>query len=282
MVKKKKESKTSPQKQKSRAKYDCPPELQRIIDLAASIPANQVLPDWKEVLVKHKETNKPENFANWHLKAKTRLKITVLWETYQECLQFLPKNLQIELVKLILKVINLDFPVVDEEEYEGQFKETVLFLQLVYVLRLYDNFRQVRAELQELVDFLIENRNKNSLISNNDELFVPRQMPKFTIRPTFDEQCESIKPLPFDLYAAIQKTNLNRLRACEICSCSRIFWAKREDSKTCSAQCLNTLNVRRHRALTDEEKAKRKAQREANRERNKKLKQLKEKKNGTV
>jgi hypothetical protein len=53
------------------------------------------------------------------------------------------------------------------------------------------------------------------------------------------------------LAGVIHKIIPDRFRMCEICN--RIFWAKREDSKTCSLPCLNKLNVRRHRNLTDEE-----------------------------
>ncbi len=65
-----------------------------------------------------------------------------------------------------------------------------------------------------------------------------------------------------DYFDAVDGIAADRLRICEICQ--RVFWAKRQDSKTCSPLCLNTLNVRRHRKLTDEEKAQKKAQREAN------------------
>jgi hypothetical protein len=62
----------------------------------------------------------------------------------------------------------------------------------------------------------------------------------------------------------------DRLRICEICS--RLFWAKRKDSETCSARCFNNLRQRNHRNLTDEEKAQRKAKREANRQSKNELK----------
>ncbi len=92
-----------------------------------------------------------------------------------------------------------------------------------------------------------------------------------------------------DKYGNLQTTGLaaligtfddNRLRKCEICDL--IFWAKREDSKTCSKKCANTFRVRRYRSLTDEEKAERKAKRKANREHKQKLKKMRENKNGNL
>ncbi len=66
------------------------------------------------------------------------------------------------------------------------------------------------------------------------------------------------------LAVLIGKFDDSRLRRCVICQ--RIFWAKRENSKTCSPRCLNVLNVRNSRSLSEEEKAERKAKRDANRE----------------
>ncbi len=80
--------------------------------------------------------------------------------------------------------------------------------------------------------------------------------------------------------ALIGHFEADRLRVCEICG--RVFWAKRKESKTCSAKCFNNFRQQLYRKLTAEEKAERKSRRKSNRERNKKLKQIKEKKNGTL
>lgn len=42
----------------------------------------------------------------------------------------------------------------------------------------------------------------------------------------------------------------DRIRSCEICS--RIFWANRKDSETCSPDCFNTLRQRRYRERNKE------------------------------
>jgi hypothetical protein len=72
----------------------------------------------------------------------------------------------------------------------------------------------------------------------------------------------------------------DRFRMCEICN--KIFWAKREESETCSAPCFGILRTRRYRNLTPEEKAERKAKREANKKIKKQLARNKEKMNGTL
>lgn len=68
-----------------------------------------------------------------------------------------------------------------------------------------------------------------------------------------------VEILEIDLYStaiieAIEARNtffLDRIRSCEICS--RIFWANRKDSDTCSPDCFNTLRQRRHREKNREE-----------------------------
>ncbi len=84
------------------------------------------------------------------------------------------------------------------------------------------------------------------------------------------------------LASLIGKFDDSRLRRCVICQ--HIFWAKRENSKTCSPPCLNVLNVRNSRTLTDEEKAERKAKREAIKKSKEEQKLGKERanKNGTL
>ncbi len=69
----------------------------------------------------------------------------------------------------------------------------------------------------------------------------------------------------------------SRLRRCVICS--RIFWAENKNSSTEAETCRNALRQRRHRQKNKEEVN---AKRRENYRQNKKLKQLKEKKNGTL
>jgi hypothetical protein len=83
--------------------------------------------------------------------------------------------------------------------------------------------------------------------------------------PTFEVQLrreKTIGKIDKGLFEAVIDVDLDRIRACEICT--SIFWAKRFDSETCSPKCFGVLRTRRYRNLTVEEKAKRKADREAN------------------
>lgn len=91
---------------------------------------------------------------------------------------------------------------------------------------------------------------------------------------------EKIEATLVGFASVIGKFEAERLRICEVCS--RLFWAKRQESKTCSAKCYNNYRQRLYRNLTDEEKAERKNRRNDNRKRNNKLKKIREKKNGTL
>jgi predicted nucleic acid-binding Zn ribbon protein len=81
-----------------------------------------------------------------------------------------------------------------------------------------------------------------------------------------------------DIFAeALPGVDADRIRRCAICL--KIFWAKNKNSETCSEPCRNALRQRRHREKNKEEvNAKR---REYYRQ-NKKLKEIREKKNGTL
>lgn len=59
----------------------------------------------------------------------------------------------------------------------------------------------------------------------------------------------------------IGKFDSDRLRICEICS--KLFWAKRMESETCSPRCFNNLRQRLYRTLSDEEKEDRRYRRKA-------------------
>ncbi|HXH70429.1 MAG TPA: hypothetical protein VNI60_08880 [Pyrinomonadaceae bacterium] len=276
MRKKKSNLEFEPKEKKSRAKFQCPPELKLIIDLAASIPPNRVLPDWREVLAKHKQNNFPANYADWQPAQKRALKFSVLLNTYEECIQGLPEQLKSVLLfqsesNLITK---LDIPL---EEDDKEMKEAIRYLALINAFHLYEKFRQVRAELRGLVDFLTKYRKEESLLSVSEELSDPEELPKFEIKYTYDEHTESIKSQSFDLYGAIYKKNLNRLRACEICRL--IFWANNKNSFTCSKSCLNALRQRRHREKNKEEIN---AKRRSNYQQKKKIEKIRRNKNGTL
>lgn len=79
------------------------------------------------------------------------------------------------------------------------------------------------------------------------------------------------------LAGVIQKIIPDRFRMCEICN--RIFWAENKNSFTDSETCRNALRQRRHRRKNKEEVN---AKRREYYWRNKKLKEIKEKKNGII
>lgn len=79
------------------------------------------------------------------------------------------------------------------------------------------------------------------------------------------------------LAGVIHKIIPDRFRMCEICNL--IFWAENKNSFTCSETCRNALRQRRHREKNKEEIN---TKRRENYRRNKRLKAIKEKKNGTL
>jgi hypothetical protein len=136
--------------------------------------------------------------------------------------------------------------------------------------------------LRAIAEFFFHLRKNDYLSANESELITSTG--NTIVLPSFEVQLKregTIGKVRKGLSEAVIGVDLDRIRTCEICS--RIFWAKRTESSTCSPQHYETLKKRRARSLTDEEKAKKKAQREANKKRNEDVKKMKEKnKNGTL
>lgn len=238
MAMKKKESKASPKKQKSRAKYQCPSELEDLIYQVNLIP-----PDFQMQSL-------------LFLLGDRQIKLTIT-DALKDCLKYTPLKFQ-EHIEFI-------------SGYDKVKAETEEATRKFYVQKManaYIEYFEMRNSMLWLVQRLeTERANPNTFF---DWVGFPLVLRAIVVRNAVGKLQE------IGLAALIGKFDDSRLRICEICQ--RIYWAKRENSKTCSPQCLNKLNVRRHRALTDEEKAEKKAQREANSRRNKKLKEIRSKK----
>ena len=74
--------------------------------------------------------------------------------------------------------------------------------------------------------------------------------------------------------------SISRIQRCR--RCSNIFWAKRLDAKACSKKCSDVLSQRKRQRKIKRNKEKINEQRRKNYSHNKKLKEIKEKKNGTL
>jgi len=254
MAKKKKESQAPSQKQKSRAKYKCPDEVQELIDKVNLVPFPINMPNLEFEIQHRTRILKEKNQDVTSQMVSGR-------ETLIDCLEDLPEDFQdyIKSYCYASHLFPIDISKVSVLEAHRMTQEYIVFYKLrgetIYYAR--------------------------RLKSEKEGTSYPEVWDVFPISASgVIRKDENGNNYVEGLAGVIHKIIPDRFRMCEICN--RIFWAKREDSKTCSPGCLNKLNVRRHRNLTEEEKAEKKAQREANRERNKKLKQLKEKKNGTL
>jgi len=155
--------------------------------------------------------------------------------------------------------------------------------EAVFLPEIVDNFIRIYTDLRNAIIKTIEIAKKLNEIreGNKDKssLRVPCEPAFFYINENnkIDVQINDV------LLNILRGIDPNRLRFCKVCN-QNIFWAKREESKTCSAPCFGILRTRRYRNLTPEEKAERKAKREAIKKSKEEQKLGKEraKKNGTL
>ncbi|HXG84828.1 MAG TPA: hypothetical protein VNI84_12465 [Pyrinomonadaceae bacterium] len=273
MVKKKKESKVLPQKQKSRAQYQCLPELSELIRQANLVPVGVITPDFewervRELQRLRKETGDPSpEFSSF------------------EFLTNLISHLPTEFLGHIKEVAyNSAFPLGEGLGYERSYKQALVKTYIEYCSMrdsMYWLVRRIEEEHKRMRDTEKSRQLKKGSITFEHFHLLNWDSNPISIKTVLKRDDDGNLYIT-GLAALIGKFDDSRLRRCVIESCQKIFWAKREESETCSARCFGILRTRRYRKLTDEEKAERKAQREANRERNKKLKTIKEKKNGTL
>ncbi len=238
MVKKKRESKNLQKKQKSRAKFQCPTELEDLIYQVNLIP-----PDFQMQSLEFLLTDR-------------QIKLTVT-DALKDCLKYTPQEFQ-EHIEFI-------------SGYNRKLAETDEASRKFYIQKManaYAEYYEMRISMLRLVQRLeTERKNPNTFF---DWFNFPLTLSATVVRDASGKLQEK------GLAALIGKFDDSRLRSCE--NCKRVFWAKRKESETCSPRCLNAFNVRRYRALSPEEKAARKAQREANKRYKRKLKQNKEQK----
>ncbi|MEJ7698811.1 MAG: hypothetical protein WKF71_04075 [Pyrinomonadaceae bacterium] len=249
MAKKKTENKTLPRERKSRAKYKCPDELFASLKIMAeSFPPDYMFPDWaydsplggnllggeEEFVASKEEIEEIEwsfNKLQTFVKAQTGLLKTLLLNTAWSKLGF-PRKIS-------------HFPLTKDIVTNGQTVESFTAHMLQTIQLFFNNF----IIIQNLAESLEENRAKNPQV----ELVTGFQIPVFVTRNSQNKLSVSVGS---NILNTLNGLDADRLRICKICN--RVFWAKRENSKTCSSRCLNVFNVRNSRALTDEEKAEKK------------------------
>jgi hypothetical protein len=268
MVKKKKK-KVLPRETKSRAQYKCPERVEYWLAVMKEfVPPSFELPEWKNYNSEKRLEYLREKKITWFQDENEENDLE--FKTIQTFIQT-----QIGELKTLLWAVTWKYLQAEPVIADVPLKEHILANKKT--IREYTKFAIYYCEQVLLTMFIIRH------LAKHFEEVRKGNIPKETSTGFHIPVMVNITPqnkvsisAASEFLEAINKTDADRLRICEICQ--RVFWAKREDSKTCSPRCLSALNTRNSRKLTAEEKAEKKAQREANRERNKKLKQLKEQK----
>lgn len=260
MRKKKSNLELEPKEKKSRAKYKCPDDLKEILKIVNSVPPGVTLPVARDVISKLEKTYLVKHSVNRRSDLDDATYVDMWFEIVDECFKdFFDKNIKKDIFQFWFDRLREDLSKLKKAE-----------MALLYsVIDTYEYYRKTRKDVKAVINYVFE-LNKNSPILHlyDTDLHTPL---------LFTQKNGETRATPQGFSKVIERIDLERLRACEICS--RIFWANYKNSFTCSTPCLNALRQRRHR---EKNKEAINEKRRANYDRNKKLKQLKEKKNGTL
>ncbi len=282
MVKKKKEE-LGQSNQKSRAKYKCPENLYKLIYWANLISSDLISSD---LISSDSPLPAIDGFSEFH---DVIMKKMPLEEPYLVGISFGADNEEYERMvvwELLIHSVDKHYREFIVHLFNTVFARlgktpTNTLEEAVFLPEIVDNFIRIYTDLRNAIIKTIEIAKKLNEIreGNKDKssLRVPCEPAFFYINENNKIDVQ-INDFLLNILGGIDP---NRLRFCKICN-QNIFWAKREDSETCSAKCFGRLRTNRYRTLTDEEKAERKAQREANKIYKVIVKELKEKKNGTL
>lgn len=245
---KQKEKNLTSTKVKSRAKYQCPPELEEMIKLANLMPPNLPAIDevWEEAVKLPKHQSSEDDYA---------LKLQLVTDF---CLKDLPKELQDYIDdRAFNRTININ----------GHELKSRLLMSSSYryqaIAQIYEEIRNLQISMLQLVIELNDERELNERIEKFGGSSSHEREFHVSLSSTIIRDADGNLRVT-GLANLIGKFDESRLRQCKICH--RFFWAKRKQSKACKLKCANTLRVRDSRTLTDAQKADRKAKREANQE----------------
>ncbi len=252
MRKKKTDKKVETKEKKSRAKYECTTELGKILAIVNLVPPDADMPNAGKVI---------EAFTNEWLLQEQKTDVDLWSDIFDECFKDFAEETKINIFKDWFDKSAKSNNDLDRRRYKALLDAVIITYEEIY---------QTRKNIKLVIDRATELKKKET---EHSSFLKPELKFSFPISRTGDE----ITVETTSFFETISTINLDRLRACEICS--RIFWANYKNSFTCSKPCLNALRQRRHRKTNKEAIN---AKRRANYGRNKQLKQLKEKKNGTL
>jgi hypothetical protein len=238
------------------------------------IPPEAYLPDFKTI-----ETQHPyKEVSEVPFEEMCVLRTEAYEKMFNECYKQFSEEFKQGYLQELLN--NATREILEENSKHSHLDWSPAIYQKV-ILSHYENFRIRYNIFRDIAVFFSHLRKNDYQSANERELITPDgetfSLPIIDVRLVRNGTIGNIQQEVAEMFVGV---DLDRIRACEICN--RIFWAKREDSKTCSPKCFGVLRTRDYRKLTDEEKAARKARRQANKEYKKKLKELRKNKNGTL
>jgi hypothetical protein len=217
MTKKKKKKQALPQTKKSRAQYTCPTELKEIIAKVRLVPTNV---EMKDLFIVRDRLESEKRWKQSLFPNKNEPEVDLYKEALKECLQNLPDDFQtyIKSYEQKLKDIALnEFGRDDDIEYA--------------LMGVYSGFYTRWNSVKTFAERMKRERNGEVVSWESQSFYISAEISRDN---NGTEYLTGFAGL-------IGKFKSDRLRICE--SCSRIFWAKRIDSKTCSAKCLNVFSV---------------------------------------
>ncbi len=220
---------TSPKPPRSRAKYQRPDELNKIIDESNKIPAEIVdLPKWDHFYEKIKEDYlAEEGNSEYDMGFDSEIKV----QTLEKVFSLLPENLKDHLnEKVNCKFESINRASLEKGEDISAHLEANRHEWLVHYYRFYD---YNRSNLRAIAKYMADRRAGNPLWFPNVDLHYSAEI----------NENNKLVAKPAALTAVLVGIDLDRIRFCEVCS--KLFWAGRQDSKTCSYKCSNRLRQRR-------------------------------------
>ena len=209
-------------KRRSRAKYACPSALQEIIKMLRLVPYNE--------RAKFPNFDKEFQAYKYKLGEETEKISTLQLRLFLEnLLALLPEEAQILIRNQLL---------FEDPKYAVELDDALGYTIQV-IIQNYKNLYYLWTDVGRYINQRKERR------ADDDFAFGIHYQPIHAFVFYMSDGTEFL----IGLAALIGKFDGNRLRICEMCS--RVFWAKREESVTCSPPCSSTLRSRRHRERTE-------------------------------
>lgn len=203
----------------SRAKFACSAFLEQLIEEVNYVDPDTEMADWRAAYSKRFNQGDPEGIVD--------AIVTDIMEMFPE-----------DVVRKTYEQAEQNCRLFGIDEYDrGEYTDG-------FLIRRCSAIRDAKLLLHEIAEYFGKVRQGAARADS----FIPSFPVTATIR--YRGTVSTIEPT--SLTRVLDGVDNDRIRACE--QCSRIYWAKRSDSKACSPRCNNTLNIAKSRARTDEEK----------------------------